>query len=79
LASIVAKHMIDNRDQLKTTTTAWDYAKGVMQMIVPVWGTVEDFQRGDHGMASLGLISDVGFFLPIGKAAFTSAKMTGKV
>ncbi|TQP41564.1 hypothetical protein FLM01_02105 [Vibrio cholerae] len=79
LASVISKHMIDNRDQLKTTTTAWDYAKGVMQAIVPVWGTVEDFQKGNHGMATLGLFSDVGFFLPIGKAALSSAKLTGKV
>ncbi|HGS4860772.1 TPA: anthrax toxin-like adenylyl cyclase domain-containing protein [Vibrio cholerae] len=79
IASVISKHMIDNRDQLKTTTTAWDYAKGVMQAIVPVWATVEDFQKGNYGMGSLGLISDVGFFLPIGKAAFTTGKMTGKV
>ncbi|MCR9388064.1 CyaA/EF/ExoY family adenylyl cyclase toxin [Vibrio metoecus] len=79
LASIVTKHLIDNRDQLKTTTTAWDYAKGVMQAIVPVWATVEDFQKGNYAMGSLGLISDIGFFLPIGKAAFTTGKMTGKV
>ncbi|MCX9564711.1 hypothetical protein IG518_19455, partial [Vibrio cholerae] len=46
IASVISKHMIDNRDQLKTTTTAWDYAKGVMQAIVPVWATVEDFQKG---------------------------------
>lgn len=79
LASLLTQHLIDNRDQLKTTTTAWDYAKGVMQAIVPVWATVEDFQNGNHGMATLGLFSDVGFFLPIGKAALSSAKMTGKV
>ncbi|EFH75696.1 conserved hypothetical protein [Vibrio cholerae RC385] len=79
LASLLTQHLIDNRDQLKTTVTAGDYAKGVMQMIVPVWATVEDFQKGDYGMASLGLISDIGFFLPIGKAAFTTGKMTGKV
>ncbi|EOW9362988.1 anthrax toxin-like adenylyl cyclase domain-containing protein [Vibrio cholerae] len=79
LASLLTQYLIDNRDQLKTTVTAGDYAKGVMQMIVPVWATVEDFQKGDYGMASLGLISDIGFFLPIGKAAFTTGKMTGKV
>ncbi|HDI3211379.1 TPA: hypothetical protein PMB29_003168 [Vibrio cholerae] len=79
LASLLTQHLIDKRDQLKTTTTAWDYAKGVMQAIVPVWATVEDFQKGNYGMGSLGLISDVGFFLPIGKAAFTTGKMTGKV
>ncbi|RND30571.1 hypothetical protein EC575_19110 [Vibrio cholerae] len=79
LASLLTKHLIDKRDQLKTTTTAWDYAKGVMQAIVPVWATVEDFQKGNHGMATLGLFSDVGFFLPIGKAALSSAKLTGKV
>ncbi len=79
LTSLLTQHLIDNRDQLKTTTTAWDYAKGVMQAIVPVWATVEDFQNGNHGMATLGLFSDVGFFLPIGKAALSSAKMTGKV
>ncbi|RNE72406.1 hypothetical protein EEJ36_09810 [Vibrio cholerae] len=79
LTSLLTQHLIDNRDQLKTTTTAWDYAKGVMQAIVPVWATVEDFQKGNHGMATLGLFSDVGFFLPIGKAALSSAKMTGKV
>ncbi|EOC1802857.1 anthrax toxin-like adenylyl cyclase domain-containing protein [Vibrio cholerae] len=79
LASLLTQYLIDNRDQLKITVTAGDYAKGVMQMIVPVWATVEDFQKGDYGMASLGLISDIGFFLPIGKAAFTTGKMTGKV
>ncbi|TQO81763.1 hypothetical protein FLM06_11055 [Vibrio cholerae] len=79
LASLLTQHLIDKRDQLKTTTTAWDYAKGVMQAIVPVWATVEDFQNGNHGMATLGLFSDVGFFLPIGKAALSSAKLTGKV
>ncbi|TQP95332.1 anthrax toxin-like adenylyl cyclase domain-containing protein [Vibrio cholerae] len=79
LASLLTQYLIDSRDQLKTTTTAGDYVKGVLQMIVPVWATVEDFQKGNYGMASLGLISDVGFFLPIGKAALSSAKMTGKV
>ncbi|EDP60773.1 inner membrane protein, putative [Vibrio sp. AND4] len=79
LASTLIQHLLDNRDQLKTTNTAWDYAKGVMQMIVPVWATVEDFQKGNYYMGSLGLLSDVGFFLPIGKAAFNTGKMTGKV
>ncbi|HFG1973420.1 TPA: anthrax toxin-like adenylyl cyclase domain-containing protein [Vibrio cholerae] len=79
LASLLTQYLIDNRDQLKTTVTAGDYAKGVMQMIVPVWATVEDFQKGNYVMGSLGLISDVGFFLPIGKAALTTGKMTGKV
>ncbi|MGL5991609.1 MAG: anthrax toxin-like adenylyl cyclase domain-containing protein [Plesiomonas sp.] len=79
LASLITKHIIDNRDQLKSTTTAADYVKGILQSIVPVWATVEDFQKGNYGMASIGLISDVGFFLPIGKAAFTSVKLTGKI
>ncbi|MFO4701058.1 anthrax toxin-like adenylyl cyclase domain-containing protein [Vibrio cholerae] len=79
LASLLTQYLIDNRDQLKTTVTVGDYVKGVMQMIVPVWATVEDFQKGNYAMGSLGLISDVGFFLPIGKAALTTGKMTGKV
>ncbi|WP_253650876.1 CyaA/EF/ExoY family adenylyl cyclase toxin [Vibrio sp. Y29_XK_CS5] len=79
MASLITKHLIDNRDQLKTVTTDSDYIKGVLQAIVPVWATVEDFEKGNDGMATLGLLSDVAFFLPIGEAVFTSAKLTGKV
>ena len=79
IASLITKYLIDNRDQLKTVTTDADYIKGVLQAIVPVWATVEDFEKGNYGMASLGLLSDVAFFLPIGEAVFNSVKLTGKI
>lgn len=65
---------------LKTVTTERDILYTILQMFVPVWGTVEAAQKGDKVGTMLGIFGDTMFFLPIAGAGVSSAiKPTMKV
>ncbi|HBN6962171.1 TPA: hypothetical protein L3322_003580, partial [Vibrio cholerae] len=62
----------------KTVQTDRDIAYQVLMAILPVWGTVEDIKSGDAGMATLGVLGDVMFFLPIAKSVSSIGKLSAK-
>ncbi|HAS7641706.1 TPA: hypothetical protein I7480_18980, partial [Vibrio cholerae] len=65
-------------NDLKTVQTDRDIAYQVLMAILPVWGTVEDIKSGDAGMATLGVLGDVMFFLPIAKSVSSIGKLSAK-
>ncbi|AUW07394.1 beta/gamma crystallin-related protein [Vibrio campbellii] len=71
---IVAEMMRLNKWDLKVVTTDRDILFMVLQAFIPVWGTVESFQRGDKMGSVLGLTGDFMFFVGVGTGIKSALK-----
>ncbi|NLS12757.1 beta/gamma crystallin family protein [Vibrio sp. SM6] len=59
---IVSEMMKKHKWDLKTVQTNRDTLFAVLQMFIPIWGTVESFEKKDGLGAALGLLGDAMFF-----------------
>ncbi|MGL4390357.1 MAG: anthrax toxin-like adenylyl cyclase domain-containing protein, partial [Carnobacterium maltaromaticum] len=69
-AEMMKKHLWD----LKTVQTDRDIFISVLQIFLPIWGTVDSFEKGDGLGASIGLMGDVMFFTGVLKGVSSGIK-----
>lgn len=73
---IVAEMMRNKKWDLKSVQTDRDIFYMVLQMFIPVWGTVESFQKGDKLGGVTGLFGDYMFFYGVAGGVASSLKPT---
>lgn len=73
---IVAEMMRTKKWDLKTVQTNRDTLYMVLQMFIPLWGTVESFQKGDKLGGVTGLFGDYMFFYGVAGGIASSLKPT---
>ncbi|MGR6831016.1 anthrax toxin-like adenylyl cyclase domain-containing protein [Aliivibrio wodanis] len=62
---IIAEMMRTKKWDLKTINTERDTLYMILQMFIPIWGTVESFEKGDKAGQVMGMFGDFLFFMPI--------------
>ena len=69
ISSSLAKALIARRYMFRGQATTNEIALEILKSLVPLWGTIEDFQNGDTGNGVLGIFSDLVSFVPVGGTA----------
>lgn len=69
---IIAEMMKTKKWDLKTVQTERDLIYMILQMFIPVWGTVEAFQKGDNLGGVTGLFGDYMFFMGIASSSMST-------
>ncbi|WP_258273169.1 CyaA/EF/ExoY family adenylyl cyclase toxin [Escherichia coli] len=73
---IIAEMMRTKKWDLKTVQTDRDILYMVLQMFIPLWGTVDSFQKGDKEGGVTGLFGDYMFFYGVAGGVVSSLKPT---
>ncbi|HDY8011721.1 TPA: anthrax toxin-like adenylyl cyclase domain-containing protein [Vibrio vulnificus] len=76
---IVSEMMRTHLWDLKTVQTDRDILVMVLQMFVPIWGTVDSFEKNDGFGAAMGLFGDVMFFTGVASGVSSSLKPVTKL
>ncbi len=79
LIKTIDDFLVENRGMLQTTVSDAEIVHMVLQGLVPIWATVDDFKQQNYVAGTLGLISDIAFFLPIAKVFTKSSKLLFQV
>lgn len=74
---LVHAYLMKEKSQFKTIKTN-EIFLNVLKGFLPLWGTIEDIQKGDVGMSILGIIGDVMFFVPVAGDMYDTALFTVK-
>lgn len=71
---IISEMMRTKKWELKTVNTDRDTLYMVLQMFIPIWGTVDSFQKGDKLGGVTGLFGDYMFFFGVANGVTSTLK-----